>query len=396
MNDTDEPIDDGEEEVWLDLSEAEEGVHDPAEDEEWYADAANRAVADPITTRTPVPTRIAKRIRDARLMTVRKLRELPPVEWFVEGLIPAGPRTLLHGPGGSKKSFLMLDWMLCASTRTPWHGRTIAPGRVLYIVGEGVSGLGKRLDAWLATHPGANPNLPEIAFMPQPVNLYTLTDSEIELWHDTFELMGFTYIVVDTVHQSMAGGEENSAADIGKVLENASKIAGRADLFFIHHDPKAAREGPGNFSTPRGSSALRDSVDVCLTMAPHKTDNLAAVLKPDKVRDAEPFKDQHLRFGVHGEGIQSSLYIASVDDGAPKGEVKQRLELSEEARFMLQWMKKHGRRSSRWMSAAAVVTDCSGMSTNRKKDGLRELCQMGLVTKVDGIYQIAANPEPAE
>lgn len=378
-------IDDDEQDVELDLSEADA---DELEDEGRY----EGLVAAPVPHTRKVPAHQLKRIRESRMMTMTSLRALPPVEWFIDGLIPAGQRTLIHGPGGSKKSFLMLDWMLCAATGETWHGRPITTGRVLYIVGEGVSGTAKRADAWLAAHPAVNPKLSNIAFMPQSINLYTLTAEEVEAWHDVFATLGFDYIVIDTVHQSMAGGEENSATDIGKVLEHATKIAGSAALFLVHHDPKATIGTSG----PRGSSALRDSVDVCLTMEPHKTDNLQSILKPDKVRDAEPFRHQHLQFAVHGEGIHSSLYIASVDEGRPKGEMKERLELSEEARYFLAWMRKNNRGSKRWTTKDFLIDACKGMSTVRKTDGLRELCQMGIVTKIDGLYRIAPNTEPAE
>lgn len=367
-----------EDDVYLDLSEAEEGWED--------------LYQEPKLPVKPVAKEILDKIRSSRMMNVTQLRELPPVEWFVEGLIPAGPRTLLHGPGGSKKSFIVLDWMLCAATRCEWQGRRITPGRVLYIVGEGVSGLGKRLDAWLSVHPDHDPALSGVVFMPNSINLYTLDEEHIDLWSRVFTAFRFDYIVIDTVHQSMAGGEENSATDIGKVLENASRIAGDASLILVHHDPKATIGTSG----PRGSSALRDSVDVCLTMEPHKTDNLRSILKPDKVRDAEPFRKQHLRFAVHGDGIKSSLYLAEVDDGSPEGEVKDRLELSEEARVVLAWMKKNSRGAKRWTTKDSLIDACRGMSTDRKTNGLRDLCQTGLVVKINGLYQIAPNPTPAE
>lgn len=388
-----------EEDVELDLSEeGPEGSRYPEEDEDHWEKLTDVSSSPTLG----VPDDVLRKIRSSRMMNMTRLRSLPPVEWFIKDLIPAGPRTLIHGPGGSKKSFLLLDWMLCAVTGEPWHGRQVAPGQVLYIVGEGVSGIGKRVDAWLSAHPDVDPRLPGIAFMPSSINLFTLAgdngEHERDLWARVFAALGVRYIVIDTVHQSMAGGEENSATDIGRVLEVASYLAGQgarenaADLFLVHHDPKATIGSSG----PRGSSALRDSVDVCLTMEPHKTNNLLSMLKPDKVRDAEPFRTQYVTFGVHGEGISSSLFTKTVDSGEPTGEVKERLELSEEARVFLAWMRKNSRGSKRWTTKEFLVDACKGMATNRKEAGLRELCQSGLVVKINGLYQLAPNPTPAE
>lgn len=346
-----------------------------------------------------VPTDVLRKIKSSRMMTVTRLFELPPPEWFIDNLIPSGPRTLLHGPGGSKKSFLVLDWMLCAATETPWHGRDVAPGRVLYIVGEGVAGIGKRIKAWLHAHPDAPADLPNIVFMPSSINLFTLTSEshrrEVDLWRRVFTTMGFRYIVIDTVHQSMAGGEENSATDIGKVLEVASKIAGQgddasADLILVHHDPKV-REG--GVSSPRGSSALRDSVDVCLQVEAVKDQPLAAVLKADKVRDAEAFRPQHLRFAKHGEGVNESLYLASVDDGKPRGEMAERITRSEDQRRVLAFLKDKRRRSAPPKSKTALAKAVGGRYGDTAR-AVQELLDDGAIAVIEGAIRLA--PAPGE
>lgn len=333
----------------------------------------------------------ARRVIGHRMMSVTTLFSLPPVEWFVDGLVPAGPRTLLHGPGGSKKSFLVLDWVLSAATATPWLGRRVTPGRVLYIVGEGVSGTGKRVRAWLAQHPEVDPTLPDVYFMPVAINLFTLNENEAGQWSEVIQALNFKYIVIDTIHQSMSGGEENSAAEIGKVLENATKIAGAADLILVHHDPKG--NGDGRIGSPRGSSALRDSVDVCLQLLPAKDNPLSSVLTPDKVRDAEPFAAQHLRFGVHGErgSIDSSLYIAGVDDGRPTVEVQEQLTRSEDQRRVLAWLKDKRRQRVTITSKTALARMVGGRYTDTAR-AIQELLDDGALILADGGFRPAPAP----
>lgn len=260
--------------------------------------------AVPSATVTPLDPETIALVRRQRMLSVSALFDLPPIQWFLEGLLPAGPCTVMHGKGGTRKSFIILDWMLCADQGLDWHGHFVKPGRCLYMAGEGVQGLSKRIRAW--AHPrDIDPFTLTTDFMAIPLNLFTLKPEQVEKWRSLVATLGYDYIVVDTLHTASSGADENSSQDIGTVYENARRIAGDSQLFYIHHDPKVGK-------TARGSSAIRDDADVVIEIDRDPNLDLTSIIKPDKIRDADDFMPMHVHFELHGEGLASSLYITGV------------------------------------------------------------------------------------
>lgn len=262
-------------------------------------------------------------LRRHRLLSFNQLMNLPPIEWFVEDLIPEG-LTMVQGQGGSYKSFLVLDWMLCAATNRAWHGRAIKPGSVLYMAGEGARGLPRRLDAWChANHvdPATLHDSGRLTFIADPIQFGRLDQAEKDAWRSFITALDPGYLVVDTLHTSSSGVDENSNADMAMLLQAARYIvAGATDcqLIFIHHKGKGDGKVGG-----RGASSLRDDFDVTLDV--EVAGDYVARLKPDKIRDAEAFKPLLLCFEryAHTDSDRSSLYIESVEQEAgPVGQHK--------------------------------------------------------------------------
>ncbi len=80
-----------------------------------------------------------------------ELRLLPEPEWLVGGHILRDSLVMLAGPPGSGKSFLALDAALSVNYGVPFLGEfDTTPGKVVYVAAEGVRGLWKRVEAWMA------------------------------------------------------------------------------------------------------------------------------------------------------------------------------------------------------------------------------------------------------
>ena len=84
----------------------------------------------------------------AALIAGDRIKLLPKPESLVEGVLDADTLAVLYGRAGVGKSFVALDLALSVATGTRWQGHEVRRGRVLYVVAEGASGTGARLDAW--------------------------------------------------------------------------------------------------------------------------------------------------------------------------------------------------------------------------------------------------------
>jgi hypothetical protein len=236
-------------------------------------------------------------------MSTRTLLDKPDPEWFIEGLVPEFGMCVIHGDPGSRKTFFTLDLMAHAALGRPWHGRAISPGAVLYVLGEGVSGLGKRLRA-LAKGMGIAPTDIKIDWMPQPLNIYKVPEQALPYWAEFVDRRKYKYIVFDTLHKNTYGMDENSSQDMGKAFENAKAIAPDAHIIFVHHDTK--RGGS------RGSSSIEGDVDAVIQVK--STGVLSSSINSDKIRDAEAFSNIELHFAEDEDS--DSIYIETV--GAPQ------------------------------------------------------------------------------
>lgn len=222
------------------------------------------------------------------ILGLNELRNMPPVKWLVDGVITKHGFSALYGAPGVGKSFIALDIALSVAYGRAWHDRTVDGGKVLYIAGEGVGGLGKRVKAW-ETHYGLNDNVP-LQVVPKAVQFRD--ESDIQELIDTIDHFGGGYrlIVIDTVARSMVGMEENSSSETGIFVAACDRIRTHADcaLLAIHHSGKDTSRGM------RGSNALLGAVDTSLQVKAAGKENV--LMHVEKQKDAEPVPDMQFAF----------------------------------------------------------------------------------------------------
>ena len=242
-----------------------------------------------------------------RVLSIEDLFAMPPPEWLVDTIIPKNELSVLYGPPGEGKTFIALDLSLHVAAGRDWHGQTTKPGRVLYIAGEGVSGLPSRIKAW-HQHNGYEPVkdfyvLPEAVEFLDPASMFRLSNTISEMGK-------FDLIVIDTVARAMADGDENSATDMGKFIKSCDqlqKVHG-ASVLGIHHSGKDTAKGL------RGSSSLKGAVNTSLSCK--KVDDNQIRLTFEKQKDVEM-----------GEPISFDMVQVQIGDGLI-GQTSVALELS--------------------------------------------------------------------
>jgi len=213
-----------------------------------------------------------------RLYTFDDLGKLPPTTWLIDRRIAAGSLNLLYGPSGTGKSFRALDYALQIAEAHPDRC-------VVYIAPEGGQGYHKRALAW-SLHFGR----------PVPLNIVWLLDAprlDDPAQHAELVSQLTPYrpicVLIDTLARCAVGLDENSAKDMGILINGCDELrkslarelpgAIPCAVVLVHHTGKS---GTGY----RGSSALIAAADMAIELQP---DGDTVREECVKAKDDKPF-----------------------------------------------------------------------------------------------------------
>lgn len=196
-----------------------------------------------------------QKIRGA-LLTGDAIKDIPPPEPLVAGLLDRDSLAALYAPPATAKSFVAISWALCVATGTWWLGREVHAGPVLYIAAEGASGIGQRVTAW-QEHERLY-DISRMHWLTIPVNLRAA--HWVAALGAVVAELDPVLVVIDTLSRSMVGGDENSAKDMTEVIESADRIrrASGACVLVVHHVGKSQAAGL------RGHSSLLGALDTAI------------------------------------------------------------------------------------------------------------------------------------
>lgn len=243
--------------------------------------------------------------RELALIEFRDLLRLPPVRWLVSDVMRRGELACLYGPPGSYKTFVALDIALCVAAGLPWWGHTVVDGPVVYIAAEGLYSVAARAKAWLQKcddTESVEARLQEnFVVLGDAVSFLT---SEFELLHDMLAKLNRkpALIVVDTLARCAAGGDENSAQDMGLLIracDRLRKLTG-ATVLLVHH------AGKSDAKQERGSSALRGACDAMFATSLKDEGEKRAELTCEKQKEGEQFAPKWFRLEVVEVGLDEN------------------------------------------------------------------------------------------
>jgi archaellum biogenesis ATPase FlaH len=218
------------------------------------------------STPRSAPVLTAARGESYGLMERVKMSTMPETQWLIPDLIPVSSTVTLYGQSGTGKSFIALDFALQVSLKTS----------VIYVAGEGINGMLKRMDAWCKQNQKQEGNIHFVAKAPPLMN-----KGEVEEFLKSILPVEPKFIVFDTLARAMVGLDENSAKDMGlamEVLAHIQRVTG-ATILLVHHTGKYG-------GSERGSSALRAACDVMLEVT---NDEGYITLVCSKVKDSDEF-----------------------------------------------------------------------------------------------------------
>jgi len=308
------------------------------------------------------------------LLTGEDLAAMPAPSYLVDGLLPEVGLTEVFGASGAGKSFLALDLALCVAAEVPWPGRAVSGGWVIYVVAEGLAGFGARYRAWTAAR-GVD-SVPRFRVLPEAVNL--LDSALVDRLDRTLATLPEppALVVVDTMARSMAGGDENSAQDVGRFVAAVDGLVPDGARLVVHH---AGHEG----DRERGSTALRAAADVVMQMRSEGAGGGALALTCAKAKDLAPFVSVRLRL----EASADSVVLAGRDEepGTQPGiGVRDRVLRALEA--------------VETPASQNAVREAAGANKRAVAQTLRELAGEGLVVHGPDGWSLVPEPQtrPAE
>lgn len=255
--------------------------------------------------------------------------ELKEPTFVVDKLIEENVLALIFGEPESGKSLLSLDISCSVATGLPFHGRHVREGSVIYIAGEGFSGLKRRLTAW--------EKLNEVSIKDAPLYLSSmpaaLTDSfsvseVLSAIGEVAEQAGNPQlIVIDTLARNFGVGDENSTQDMSQFINGLDVIKNhyQCTILIVHHS------GLSDKGRARGSSALKGAVDVQFRL---EVDGIHHTLSCQKAKDMEkpdPLYFERVSVDVmetqQGEIVTSPVLVACDDEPRKK---RSRLSANEQ------------------------------------------------------------------
>lgn len=209
-----------------------------------------------------------------RLIPASELGDLPPTERLGLTKFVAGGLNVVFGPSGCYKSFYTLDAALRIAQSKP----------IVYVVGEGLGGIHRRVQAW-CEHNRCGPG--EAYFIGHEVNLMDV--AEVKKFSVVAESVKPVVVIFDTLARCLLGGDENSAKDMGMAVSSASLLQEklRTAVTWVHHTNKAERG-------ERGSGALRGASDSMIEMFPNGDGSVR--ISCSKSKDEEPWVDEQYSF----------------------------------------------------------------------------------------------------
>lgn len=204
-------------------------------------------------------------------LTLDQLSKIPPPQPLLPGTLNLNSLAWIGGPPGSYKTFLALEYALTVAQRLP----------MLYVAGEGLSGLNNRVQAWIDTIGRAPAHT---HWLPRSV---PVTSVDWVALCDAARTVGAKMIVLDTQARMAGGLDENSVADMTRFIDglDALRIATGACVLCIHHSAKSG-------SMLRGSSAVQGAADTVITV--EARNKVIGVSNP-KQKDMPTFADQWFR-----------------------------------------------------------------------------------------------------
>jgi archaellum biogenesis ATPase FlaH len=280
-----------------------------------------------------------------RLKDTTEFVKRQKASWIVKGLVPNATLGVIYGASGSGKSFFVLDLMAAVARAVTakqieealeqgkelkhnvWRNLKLLGASICWVAAEGQEDMRKRVQAY-CMHASIDPKDLPMEFIDEAPNFLEAPDVKAVI--KQMRAKGrFDIVVIDTLAQVMAGGNENSGEDMGKVLaycREITRLTG-AMVILIHHSGKDESRGA------RGWSGLRAAADFEFEIIRADEDRVATVTKMKGGADGGEygFRLKSITVGKDDDGDEETTCVVVATDSTratvavvkgPKGDNK--------------------------------------------------------------------------
>lgn len=233
--------------------------------------------------------------------------------YIVKNLLAEQAMSVIYGPSNSGKTFFAFDLAYHIAIGAPWRGRRVNQAGVLYLAAEGGRGAINRMAALRASHGVCNVPMAVrragLDLLKSEADLQAIVDLAGEV---RARKPGPLVIVIDTLSRVMAGGDENSPADMTALIRNLDAIreVTQSHVSLVHHSGKDAAKGA------RGHSSLRAATDTEIEVQNDGGVRSALVTKQRDYAGGEdfPFTLKSVVLGIDQDGDDVTSCVVETAD----------------------------------------------------------------------------------
>jgi hypothetical protein len=232
---------------------------------------------------------------DYPIVEWEELQNEPVPEYLIYNILQEDASFILYGKQGSLKTFLALDWGLHVAAGIDWQGFKVKQGTVVFVAAEAAYSMLPRTTAWRELHKIFG-RLPFGVIKKKPFNLFRHTEGEFANLVITIRAFVKKYgplalIIFDTLPASIEGCDENSAKDVGQVLDTLRRLHSEffgCCILAVSHSGKDEDRGV------RGSSLLECNIDGIIHVVKgalgSDTNTPTAMVTIEKIKDDEALR----------------------------------------------------------------------------------------------------------
>ena len=182
-------------------------------------------------------------------------------KWVIKNVAEEDSLIGVFGSAKTGKSFVTVDMACCVATGKDWHEKKTKEGLVLYIAGEGINGLSRRMLAWEQVN---DKSLKDSKLHYSQRGVQMLDDLDAEMMRNEALALQDIYkeapklVVIDTLARNFGPGNENSTEDMNRFVSNVDRFIReefRCAVMIVHH------VGHNEGGRGRGSSVLPAALD---------------------------------------------------------------------------------------------------------------------------------------